>query len=72
MVRRPGRRLPHFGSVPEQVLLDNARALVDHHNAATHQVVFSERLVGFARNWGFRRWPVRRTAPVPRPYQGRG
>ncbi|MFB9146952.1 IS21 family transposase [Halomonas alkalicola] len=44
----------HFGGVPEQVLLDNARALVDHHNAATREVVFNERLAAFARYWGFR------------------
>nr|WP_219983316.1 IS21 family transposase [Halomonas sp. A11-A] len=44
----------HFGGVPEQVLLDNARALVDHHNAATREVVFNDRLAAFARYWGFR------------------
>lgn len=44
----------HFGGVPEQVLLDNAKALVEHHDAATREVVFNERLGAFARYWGFR------------------
>jgi len=44
----------YFGSVPQEVLLDNARALVDHHDAATREVRFNERLHAFARYWGFR------------------
>jgi transposase len=44
----------HFGGVPEEVLIDNARALVDHHDAATREVRFNERLHAFARYWGFR------------------
>jgi len=44
----------HFGGVTEEVLLDNARALVTVHNAATREVVFNERLHSFARYWGFR------------------
>jgi transposase len=44
----------HFGGVPQEVLLDNARALVDHHDAATREVRFNERLHAFARYWGFR------------------
>jgi len=44
----------HFGGVPEQVLLDNAKALVEHHDAATREVVFNDRLGAFARYWGFR------------------
>jgi hypothetical protein len=44
----------HFGGVPREVLFDNARALVDHHDAATREVSFNERLVAFARYWGFR------------------
>jgi len=43
-----------FGGVPEEVLLDNARALVDHHDAATREVRFNERLHAFADYWGFR------------------
>lgn len=44
----------HFGGVPREVLLDNARALVDHHDAATREVRFNERLHAFAGYWGFR------------------
>ena len=36
------------------MLLDNARALVDHHDAATREVRFNERLHAFADYWGFR------------------
>jgi hypothetical protein len=39
--------------VPQEVLLDNARALVEHHDAATREVRFNERLHAFARYWGF-------------------
>jgi transposase len=44
----------HFGGVPQEVLLDNARALVDHHDTATREVRFNDRLHAFARYWGFR------------------
>jgi transposase len=44
----------HFGGVPEEVLLDNARALVERHDAATREVRFNARLHAFARYWGFR------------------
>lgn len=44
----------HFGGVPQEVLLDNARALVEHHDAATREVAFNARLAAFARYWGFR------------------
>jgi transposase len=44
----------HFGGVTQEVLLDNARALVDHHDAATREVRFNARLHAFARYWGFR------------------
>jgi len=42
-----------FGGVPAEVLLDNARALVEHHDAATREVRFNTRLHAFARYWGF-------------------
>jgi len=42
-----------FGGVPSEVLFDNARALVDHHDAATREVRFNTRLHAFARYWGF-------------------
>lgn len=44
----------HFGGVPEEVLLDNARALVAHHDPQTREVQFNERLRAFATYWGFR------------------
>jgi len=43
-----------FGGVPREVLLDNAKALVEHHDAATREVRFNERLHAFADHWGFR------------------
>ena len=43
----------HFGGVPEKVLLDNARALVDAHDRITRVVVFNARFLAFARYWGF-------------------
>jgi transposase len=44
----------HFGGVPQEVLLDNARALVAHHDPSTREVQFNERLRAFADYWGFR------------------
>jgi transposase len=43
-----------FGGVPEEVLLDNARALVEHHDPVTREVRFNDRLRAFAKHWGFR------------------
>jgi transposase len=40
--------------VPEEVLLDNARALVTRHDAATREVSFNDRLRAFADYWRFR------------------
>jgi hypothetical protein len=39
--------------VPEEVLLDNARTLVDDHDRTTRVVVFNARFLAFARYWGF-------------------
>lgn len=36
------------------MLLDNPRALVEHHDAVTREVRFNDRLLAFARYWGFR------------------
>jgi transposase len=44
----------HFGGVVEEVLLDNPRALVLHHDPATREVRFHERFLAFASYWGFR------------------
>ena len=43
-----------FGGVPEEVLMDNPRALVHRHDAASRQVTFNDKLTAFARHWGFR------------------
>jgi transposase len=43
-----------FGGVPQEVLLDNARSLVTYHDPMTREVRFNERLLAFARYWGFR------------------
>jgi transposase len=44
----------HFGGLPGEVLLDNAKALVDHHDAGTREVVFNARFHAFARYWSVR------------------
>jgi hypothetical protein len=44
----------HFGGVTEEVLLDNDRGLVAHHDRATREVDFNARLHAFAKHWGFR------------------
>lgn len=49
-----------FGGVAEEVLLDNARALILHHDAASREVVLHPRLHAFAKHWDFR---VRACAP---------
>lgn len=44
----------HFGGVPAEMLLDNARALVQHHDPHTSELTFNERFAAFAAYWGFR------------------
>jgi transposase len=44
--------LRHFGGVPRQVLVDNARALVDAHDVHTREVRFNDRFRAFCRYWG--------------------
>ena len=44
----------HFGGVTKEVLIDNPRALVTHHDAATREVEFNDRFQAFAVYWGFR------------------
>ena len=43
-----------FGGVTEEVLFDSARALVVEHDAVTRSVVFNDKLLAFAKHWGFR------------------
>ena len=42
-----------FGGVAAEVLLDNARALVVHHDPVTREVQFNDRLLAFAKHWEF-------------------
>lgn len=46
--------LTTFGGVPEEVLMDNPRALVVRHDAVSRSVQFNDRLLAFAKHWGFR------------------
>lgn len=43
----------HFGGVPREVLMDNAKALVKSHDAATRAVEYTDSFLAFARHWGF-------------------
>jgi hypothetical protein len=42
-----------FGGVPEDVLMDNPRALVVRHDAVSRSVQFNDKLIAFAKHWGF-------------------
>ena len=42
-----------FGGVPEEVLMDNPRALVVRHDAVSRTALFNDKLLAFARHWGF-------------------
>jgi len=42
----------HFGGVPHELLLDNAKPLVDEHNVQTREVRFNDRFHAFCRYWG--------------------
>jgi transposase len=42
-----------FGGVLEEVLLDNARALILSHDVVSREIVVNPRLHAFARHWGF-------------------
>lgn len=44
----------HFGGLPREILLDNARALVQRHDGQTREVLFNERFSAFARYWDVR------------------
>ena len=44
----------HFGGLPGEMLLDNAKALVERHHADTREVVFNARFHAFARYWAVR------------------
>ena len=44
----------HFGGVSERLLLDNARALVEHHDVETREVRYNAHFHAFCRYWGVR------------------
>jgi transposase len=44
----------HFGGLPGELLLDNASALVKHHDPVTREVEFNSRLHAFTRYWDVR------------------
>lgn len=44
----------HFGGFTEEMLIDNGRQLVKHHDRQTREVEFSETFRAFAAYWGFR------------------
>jgi transposase len=54
----------HFGGVPLQVLVDNARPLVDEHDTQTGTVRFHPAFVEFCRDWDV-------TPKACRPYRAR-
>lgn len=49
-----------FGGIAREVLLDNARALILHHDPSSREVVLHPKLHAFAKHWGFR---IRACAP---------
>lgn len=42
----------HFGGVTHEVLIDNAKALVEEHNCQTREVKLNDRFRAFCRYWG--------------------
>jgi hypothetical protein len=60
-----GTRHRHAGLLAPS-LLDNAKALILHHDPASREVVLHPRLHAFANHWRFRIRPVRRIARVRR------
>ena len=59
----------HFGGLPGELLLDNARALVKHHDAATREVELTDRLHAFVRHRNMR--PVACACPTVRAPKGK-
>jgi transposase len=42
----------HFGGLTRELLIDNAKALVNDHDVQTREVTFNERFHAFCRYWG--------------------
>jgi transposase len=69
----PGKQLQadFWGGIPEQVLVDNAKALITLNNPRTGALVVNPTFAAFARHWGFTVkacWPV----PPRQPWTYRG
>ena len=45
----------HFGGITEEILLDNARALVDSHDHVSKVVIFNSRFKAFTEYWSAKR-----------------
>lgn len=43
----------HFGGVTEQILIDNAKALVHKNNPLTREIIFNDKFHAFAAYWKF-------------------
>ena len=41
----------HFGGTTRELLLDNAKPLVNKHNVQTREILFNERFLSFCRYW---------------------
>jgi transposase len=52
--------LRHFGGVPQEVLVDNPKALVTHNNKASGELLLNEKFKALAAYWGFH---IRACAP---------
>lgn len=46
------RSFRYFDGIAAELLVDNARALVEHHNLKTREVVFHPTFVAFCKHWG--------------------
>jgi len=55
----------HWGGAPQEVLMDNAQALVSQHDPEWQILVFAQRLEEFARYWAFN---PRACRPYPRAH----
>ena len=52
--------LRYFGGVPQEVLVDNAKALVTHNDRASGELLLNEKFKALATYWGFQ---IRTCAP---------
>jgi len=42
----------YFGGITQELLLDNAKALVHKHNVRTREIIFNDRFGSFCKYWG--------------------